>query len=82
MMSPEGVECNFEAQRPRIGFQLKDILITADLAKRAYREPNWKAQSIGFFGGSLRIESNETGTSVRAVLPQQSSLSMVSGQTA
>ena len=48
MMSREDIECNFEAQRPGIGFQLKDILITADLAKRAYREPNWKAQSIGF----------------------------------
>ena len=33
------------------------------------------------FGGSLHIESNETGTSVRAVLPQQSSLNMVSKQS-
>jgi signal transduction histidine kinase len=34
------------------------------------------------FGGSLQLESNETGTSVRAVLPGRSSLSMASRQTA
>lgn len=37
-----------EVARPRPGVQLNDILITAELAKRAYREPNWKAQSIAF----------------------------------
>src|SRR5258706_2234545 len=34
------------------------------------------------FGGTLQIESNEAGTSVRAVLPQQSSSSMPSRRTA
>ncbi len=34
------------------------------------------------FGGNLQIESNESGTSVRAVLPQQSSLSIASRRTA
>jgi signal transduction histidine kinase len=34
------------------------------------------------FGGTLQIESNEAGTSVRAVLPQQSSSSMASRRTA
>jgi signal transduction histidine kinase len=44
MMSHEGTERMLEVQRPRVGVQLKDVLITAELAKRPYREPNWKAQ--------------------------------------
>jgi signal transduction histidine kinase len=46
MMSQQGIERRLAAQRPKDGFQLKDILITSELAKRAYREPNWQAQSI------------------------------------
>ena len=45
-MSQEDTECEFEVARPRTGVQLNDILITAELAKRAYREPNWNAESI------------------------------------
>ncbi|MCU1342720.1 MAG: hypothetical protein JWN92_2143, partial [Candidatus Acidoferrum typicum] len=48
MISQEGTECDFEIARPRTGVQLNDILITAELAKRAYREPNWRAQSVAF----------------------------------
>jgi signal transduction histidine kinase len=48
MMSRECTERNLELTPPRVGVQLKDILITTELANRANREPNWKAQSIAF----------------------------------
>ena len=45
-------------------------------------ECNLEVARLRQFGGSLQFESNETGTRVRAVLPQQSSFSMASKRTA
>jgi signal transduction histidine kinase len=67
MMSQEDTECKFEVAHPRTGVQLNDILITAELAKRAYREPNWKAESIAF-STLARIMANRPERLVGALL--------------
>lgn len=67
MISQEGTECDFEIVRPGTSVQLNDILITAELAKRAYREPNWKAQSIAF-STLARIMANNPERLVDALL--------------
>ncbi len=55
------------ARELELRVQLNDILITAELVKRSYREPNWKAQSIAF-STLARIMANNPERLVDALL--------------